>query len=89
MKIAIEMHAIFSGRVQGVGFRATVRALGRQAKLTGSVENLPDGRVEILAQGTREQLDQFLQAIEGKFSIQSVDTDYFEVTHPMKSFDIL
>jgi len=37
---------IFTGRVQGVGFRATVRHLSRGYDVTGTVRNLPDGRVE-------------------------------------------
>lgn len=48
---------LVSGLVQGVGFRFfTVRA-ARARKLRGWVRNLPDGRVEVLAQGESEALE--------------------------------
>jgi len=45
-----------SGRVQGVCFRAYTLEEGRRLGLRGIVRNLPDGRVEVLAQGQREKL---------------------------------
>jgi acylphosphatase len=53
----------YSGRVQGVGFRATVRHLACGYDVTGTVRNLPDGRVELLAEGTRSELHAFLEGI--------------------------
>jgi acylphosphatase len=53
----------YSGRVQGVGFRATVRHVARGYEVTGSVRNLPDGRVELIAEGTKEELQAFLEGI--------------------------
>ena len=40
-----------SGRVQGVGFRYTIRTIANQTGITGWVRNLPDGAVEALIQG--------------------------------------
>jgi acylphosphatase len=54
----------FSGRVQGVGFRATCRWLARGFDLVGFVRNLPDGRVELLAEGSAREIDRFLDAIQ-------------------------
>ncbi len=54
---------LYSGRVQGVGFRATVRRLACGYDVTGSVSNLPDGRVEMNAEGTRPELEAFLKRI--------------------------
>ncbi len=54
----------FSGRVQGVGFRACVWRLARDFKVTGRVRNLDDGRVELEAEGEREELTAFLERIE-------------------------
>jgi acylphosphatase len=57
------MHIFYSGRVQGVGFRYTVKALTPGFEVTGTVRNLPDGRVELVAEGAREELEAFRGAI--------------------------
>jgi acylphosphatase len=54
---------LYSGRVQGIGFRVTVRHLACGYDVTGSVRNLPDGRVELIAEGTRPELKAFLEGI--------------------------
>ncbi|MFO0890485.1 MAG: acylphosphatase [Isosphaeraceae bacterium] len=54
---------IFSGRVQGVGFRATCRWLARGHEVAGYVRNLPDGRVELLTEGDSEEIDRLLDSI--------------------------
>lgn len=46
-----------AGRVQGVGFRAATQATAQRLNLRGWVRNLPDGRVEVLAAGSREALE--------------------------------
>lgn len=53
----------YEGRVQGVGFRYTVKNLAREYEVSGTVENLPDGRVEVLASGDATEVDSFLQGI--------------------------
>ena len=53
----------YSGRVHGVGFRATVRHLACGYDVTGTVRNLPDGRVELIAEGARSELQAFLDGI--------------------------
>jgi acylphosphatase len=57
------MTILYSGRVQGVGFRYTVKALTPGFEVTGTVRNREDGRVELIAEGEREELDAFRQAI--------------------------
>ena len=54
---------LYSGRVQGVGFRVTVRYLARGYDVTGTARNLPDGRVELIAEGARTELKTFLDGI--------------------------
>jgi acylphosphatase len=54
----------YSGRVQGVGFRYTVKQIASGYEVTGLVRNLPDGRVELQAMSHDEaELDGFLEAI--------------------------
>ena len=53
----------YSGRVQGVGFRATVRQLACGYEINGTVRNLEDGRVELIAEGERAEVEAFLTAI--------------------------
>jgi acylphosphatase len=53
----------YSGQVQGVGFRFTARQLARGFDVAGYVRNLPDGRVELVAEGEPAEIDRFLQAV--------------------------
>ncbi len=57
------MTVIYSGRVQGVGFRYTTKTVATGFELTGCVRNLPDGRVELNAEGARTELDAFRAAL--------------------------
>lgn len=57
------VHVLYEGRVQGVGFRYTAKSVAAGFEVTGIVRNLPDGRVELMAEGTREELEGFLQAV--------------------------
>jgi acylphosphatase len=53
----------YSGRVQGVGFRYTARHLASGFTVAGYVRNLPNGDVELLAEGEADQVDAFLKAV--------------------------
>lgn len=53
-------HLYISGRVQGVFFRANTREKAQMYGLKGWVKNLPDGRVEVLAQGEKEKLEKLI-----------------------------
>lgn len=56
-------HVIFSGRVQGVGFRYTTKRIADEFQVTGFVRNLPDGRVELVAEGESAELGGFLNRL--------------------------
>jgi len=60
----IRRTTVFSGRVQGVGFRYTTRDLASRFRVSGTVRNLSDGGVELVAEGTEVELDRFEAAIE-------------------------
>lgn len=55
------LRLLISGRVQGVCFRAAARRQAEILGLAGYVRNLPDGRVEIVAEGDEEELKSFLR----------------------------
>ena len=57
------MHIFYSGHVQGVGFRYTVKTVAAGFEVAGIVRNLPDGRVELVAEGEQEELEAFRAAI--------------------------
>ncbi|HZV35727.1 MAG TPA: acylphosphatase [Verrucomicrobiae bacterium] len=57
------VQVLYAGTVQGVGFRYTVKSLAGGFELTGTVRNLSDGRVELVAEGTKDELNAFQQAI--------------------------
>lgn len=57
------LHIFYSGRVQGVGFRYTAKTAALGYEVTGVVKNLPDGRVELIAEGTQDELEAFQQGI--------------------------
>ena len=59
----VRIHAIYSGRVQGVGFRFTVLELASSLALGGFVRNLPDGDVEVVAEGDASVLDRLTGGI--------------------------
>ena len=57
------MKVFYSGQVQGVGFRYTAKTVATGFEIAGIVRNLPDGRVELVAEGAREELEAFRRAI--------------------------
>lgn len=53
----------FSGRVQGVGFRYAVMQVAREYEVAGFVMNLPDGRVQLEAEGALDEIEAFVTAV--------------------------
>jgi acylphosphatase len=58
------IHCVVSGRVQGVFFRASTRDVALRLGLTGWVRNLPDGRVEVIASGPPNEVEQLRRWLE-------------------------
>ena len=54
---------LVAGRVQGVGFRYFTRDAARREGIHGTVQNLEDGRVEIVAAGETEAMTRFERAV--------------------------
>jgi acylphosphatase len=58
----------YFGRVQGVGFRYTAHGLAQGFAVAGHVRNLPDGSVEVVAEGPADQVDNFLAAVNRRMA---------------------
>ena len=86
------LQVFYSGTVQGVGFRYTVKSLANGFEVAGTVRNLPDGRVELVAEGTKDELSAFQQAIReselGHF-IRKEDTAWNTPTGELRGFEIV
>src|SRR5262245_54425281 len=57
----------YSGEVQGVGLRMSASVISRFYPVTGWVRNLPDGRVQLLAEGPEQVVEAFLRAIRERW----------------------
>jgi acylphosphatase len=81
MKPLVAKRAFFEGRVQGVGFRFSVKEIAQGFDVAGWVANLPDGRVQLQVQGNPEEVEQFFEAIFQSYlrshihrhSVQNID----------------
>ena len=81
----------YVGRVQGVGFRYTVREVACGYELTGYVRNLHDGRVELTAEGSEEEVTAFLEAVRASqlgSHIRNEDVNWGQATGEFRGFDI-
>lgn len=79
MSDLLRKHLVFSGDVQGVGFRWRARHAARAVGATGWVRNERDGRVSMELQGTEEQIDQVLDALERGLYIRICDIEVYSL----------
>lgn len=88
----IEAKIRFYGRVQGVFFRATARQIARGLGIKGTVRNLQDGSVELIAQGSETQIEALVSDLERRFTLDP-DTPYTldpqPLSEPLADFRIL
>ena len=88
----IEMHTIIRGYVQGVFFRATTREYAQSLEITGTVRNVPDGTVEIFAQGTRELLDRLMEMLladSGPGHVEEVSKSFAPPVREFTGFSVV
>ncbi|HOX58928.1 MAG TPA: acylphosphatase [Candidatus Paceibacterota bacterium] len=86
------MHILYSGQVQGVGFRYTVKSVAAGYDVTGSVRNLPNGRVELVAEGAKDELETFRQAIRESgmdHFIRQEEVSWHEAGNEFRGFEIV
>jgi acylphosphatase len=61
----VARRVLYTGRVQGVGFRYTARRIAQQYPVGGYVRNLANGQVELVAEGADQDVAAFLDALSG------------------------
>jgi acylphosphatase len=79
--------AYVSGQIQKVGYRARVLDMARLLGLKGTIQNLADGRVKVIAEGEENDLERFLKAINIKNTIIHVSTISNEYSEATGDFD--
>ena len=87
----VALHAVVQGRVQGVGYRYFVTQEAARLGLRGWVRNLPNGAVEIVAEGPRPALDTFLTALKrgpAGARVANVDLQWEEASAAMQGFSV-
>ena len=87
----VRAHLFISGIVQGVGYRYHCRRQARSLGLAGWVRNLPDGRVEALIQGTREQVEDLIKWCyrgPAEARVSDIAVSYEEAGDDLKDFGI-
>jgi len=86
------MQIFYSGSVQGVGFRYMAKTVASGFDVTGVVRNLPNGRVELVAEGEKQELDAFRQAIRDAglaHFIRNEETNWAEAQNNFRGFEIV
>ena len=86
------MQVLYSGQVQGVGFRYTVRSVAAGFDVTGTVRNSTSGAVELIAEGAKDELEGFRQAIREsglEHFIRQEAVTWQEASNEFRGFDIV
>jgi acylphosphatase len=64
----VRKRVLYSGQVQGVGFRYTARQLAQRFAVAGYVRNLPSGDVELVAEGEPDEVQRLLDAVAARMA---------------------
>jgi acylphosphatase len=80
----------FSGYVQGVGFRYNACSLAKRFNVTGFVRNLPDGRVELIVEGNKETIQEYVSTLKDSLSsfINEIKETWSEAANEFKVFEV-
>lgn len=87
----IRAHIFASGRVQGVFFRDHTQKWASSLSLTGWVRNLRDGRVEALAEGDKEKIDELINRLKQgppMAQVENVDVEWEDYTGEFTNFRV-
>ena len=92
MKEIKEIECLVRGRVQGVMYRDFARRQARQRSISGTVQNLSDGSVKVIAQGDEPSLQEFIARLRrGPFlsHIGSIEVLWRAATDQLDGFRII
>lgn len=87
-----QVHILVSGRVQGVFFRSRTQEEAQKLGLVGWVRNTSDGRVEIVAEGKKEKLEELISwCKKGPLfaKVEDVEVEWQEPTGEFQSFEVV
>jgi acylphosphatase len=87
-----ELYLIITGKVQGIFFRATIKDIANKLNLFGYAKNLRDGSVEVLVQGEKGALVEFVEMIKkspGRSEVEQVKENLREIQKNFTNFKIL
>ena len=85
------IRVVYSGRVQGVGFRFTAEESAKRLGVVGWIKNLRDGRVELVAEGEEKALEQFIKDIRTgpmRNFIKDVEITWSTSTDEFEDFEV-
>jgi acylphosphatase len=86
------MTVLYSGRVQGVGFRYTAKTVATGFEIAGTIRNLPDGRVELVAEAAPAELEAFRAALRDAGLagfIRDERVDWADAKNEFQGFEII
>ena len=86
------MTVLYSGHVQGVGFRYTAKTVATGFEIVGTVRNLPDGRVELVVEGARPELEAYRSALRDAGLagfIRDEHVEWTDVQNQFRNFEIV
>lgn len=82
---------IISGYVQGVGYRFFAQDEAKIFEIKGYVRNVREGKVEVFAEGTKENIEKFIERLkQGPFGsvVANVEVDWVDYKNQYNAFDI-
>jgi acylphosphatase len=88
----IRIHVLISGRVQGVFFRSETKSKAKNLDIKGWVKNLPDDRVEVVAEGEKDKIEELIQFLKkGTLAsrVDNVDVKIGDFKDEFEDFDII
>lgn len=87
----VRAHIFVSGHVQGVFYRAYAQEVARNLEITGWVRNIADGRVEIVAEGVKAKLEEFIKKLRGGPAAArpgDIEVEWLTATGEFSDFEI-